>query len=507
MAEVVISIQVDRDGSLPVYRQIVSEIHNMLRNNKLQSGDRLPSMRDLANQLGVNRNTVALAYAELESKGLVQSRVGSGTFVGRFPGSLEESPPGPASDLAGSLERALSRRGRQGDDLIERISVRDEVSRINLSGSIPDCELFPAGEFGEVLSQVVADMGPAVLDYGSKEGYGPLRSWIASRLRSQGGIIDESELFILNGSQQGLDLASKLLLDDGDCVVIESPTYYNAIGVFRMYGVELIPVGMDGEGIRPDQLKEILSRRRVKLVYCMPTFQNPTGITMSRERRHEILAITARHGVPVLEDHFDAELRYEGQAEAPLKGFPGSDHVLHLGTFSKILFPGLRLGWLALPEVYQEPFRRIRACTDLSAGLLAQVAIHRFCEEGRLDSHLELVKRENKARLAVMLDEMEKQFPDGCTWTRPKGGMSLWVSMPRGVDAVEAWLDARRAGVNFAPGALFHVDGGGSNMFKLSFTREGKDRIAEGIKTLGAILRDRMQESKGVEQSSTNVLL
>ncbi len=504
-------ITIDRNSGTPIHVQIVESFSNLIQNKELKPGERLLSMRDLARSLGVNRNTVGLAYTELESIGLVQTRVGSGTYVieanqGRDVG--RSLPPGGAGRGGERLEHALSRRTRQGDALAERLSGGDgDTARIELGGLIPDRELFPAEEFRLVLSDVVKEMGPVILDYGSREGYRPLRRWLAERLSGMCGEVEEENLFIVNGSQQGLDLVAKLLLDEGDTVVVEGPTYHNAIGVFRLYGANLRPVPLDGNGMRADMLGDILEGERVKLIYCMPTFQNPTGVTMPLERREEIVAAAARHGVPVLEDNFGADLRYSGDEQCALRSLRGGENGLLLGTFSKILFPGLRLGWLVLPSAFREPFRTIRAYTDLSAGQLVQAAIHRFCEMGYLDDHLEKVRRENGARLGAMTSAMETHFPEGVSWTVPDGGMSLWVTLPRGIDSMELLMDARREGVNFAPGVLFHAGGGGRNEFRLSFTVEKEERIAAGIAALGELLRRRIATRRAGEWRESDVLL
>jgi len=401
----------------------------------------------------------------------------------------------------------LARRSAGPGDVIERLSLGDGRARIELTGSVPDRDLYPSEEFRRILSDVMREAGPALLDYGAWEGYLPLRRWLADRLAAQGAAISEEDLYIINGAQPGLDLAGKLLIDEGDRVVVESPTYYNAIGVFRLYGAELLPVPVDGEGMRADLLEETLAREKVKLVYCMPTFQNPTGLTMGRARRRAILEVARRHGVAVLEDSFASELRYGGKEEAPLRALPGGEDVLLLGTFSKMLFPGLRLGWLVAPPVLRAPIRRLRRCSDLAAGLLAQAAIHRFCESGLLEKHLLKVRRTNGRRLDALVRSMEAHFPEGVGWTRPEGGMSLWVTLPRRIDSIEVLLEARRRGVNFSPGRLFHVDGGGANTFKLSFTLEKEERIAEGVQIIGEIIGEKIAGRGARAQDAPSVII
>ncbi len=472
----------------------------------MKEGDRLPPVRTLAEGLGLNRNTVSLAYREMESIGLVQSSVGRGTFVRiRRPDGLAVS----AVKREGPMDwaRAVSRRSAGRGEVLERLAMGDGVGRIELTGAVADRDLFPVDEFREVLEEVVREMGASVLDYGSREGYLPLRKWLAERLTRQGTAVGANDVFILNGAQPGLDLVGKLLIDEGDAVAVESPTYYNAIGAFRLYGAELAGVPMDGEGLLPSALEETFARRPVKLLYCMPTFQNPTGVSMSRARREAVLDLARRRSVAILEDTFDADLRYRGKEEISLRGLPGGEDVLLLGTFSKILFPGLRLGWLVAPAPLHEAIGRIRRSTDLAAGLLAQAAIHRFCEKGLLDSHLERVRAVNRRRLRVLVESMAERFPPDVKWTEPDGGMSLWVTLPPRVDAVEVLLEARRLGVNFTPGPLFHADGGGGNAFRLSFTLEKEERIAEGVRVLGGLLEEKCRKRRSARDDAPSVFL
>jgi DNA-binding transcriptional MocR family regulator len=500
-------LRIRRSSDQPLYMQIVDGIRNHIQSNRLADGDRLPPIRDLAADLDVNRNTVSLAYSELERLGLVQSDVGRGTFVRHRRETGLESARGVGR--GGPLEwgRIVAGRSAGRGDVLERLSVGDGMDRIELTGGVADRDLFPAQAFREVLDEVVREMGPAVLDYGSREGYLPLRRWLAERLTHQGTPVSESDVFIVNGSQPGLDLIAKLLIEPGDAVAVESPTYYNAIGAFRLYGADLVGVPMDGEGLLPDALDEALARRPAKLLYCMPTFQNPTGVSMGGERRAAVLSVARARGAAVLEDTFDADLRYRGVEEVSLRGLPGGEDVLLLGTFSKILFPGLRLGWLVVPQALHAPIARIRRCTDLAAGLLAQAAIHRFCEKGLLDTHLERVRGAYRKRLRVLVESMTEHFPSGVRWTEPGGGMSLWVTLPPRVDAVEVLLEARRRGVNFTPGPLFQADGGGSNALRLSFTLEKEERIAEGVRILGEILHAKIAEPRGVPDDAPSVFL
>jgi 2-aminoadipate transaminase len=241
--------------------------------------------------------------------------------------------------------------------------------------------------------------------------------------------------------------------------------------------------------MRPDVLESVASRESIRLIYVMPSFQNPTGLTQSLERRKELLDVASRWGIPILEDHFDAELRFRGDPLPTLRQLDANDQVLLLGTFSKILFPGLRVGWLLLPEAIYPSLARLVRVTSLSVSVLTQEVLAEFCRRGHLDRHLERICPVYASRRRAILEAMKEFFPEEVTWTRPEdGGMTLWVTLPDGINAVSAALEARRRGVHVAPGPLFFIEGGHANL-ALSSTAEPEDRIREGIRILGDVLK------------------
>jgi len=365
---------------------------------------------------------------------------------------------------------------------------RGAANPIRFMGATADPSLFPTEEFRGVLDEVFRDLGASALDYGPPEGYGPLREWVAERLRGRGVDVDADCVLIVSGSQQGLDLLARLLVREGEAVFVEEPGYTNGFHLFQSTGARTVGIPLDGGGLRLDLLAARAERVPPRLLYVMPIFQNPTGLCLAEDRRVPLLELCARRRIPVIEDQFDADLFYEGGPPAPLKAADARGQVVLLGSFSKMLFPGLRLGWMAVPRALLAPLRELKQVSDFASGLFAQCAMHLFCRRGLLDQHLERVRGIYGGRLRAMLGAMEACFPPAASWTRPRGGLTLWVTLPPGVDALELLPAARREGVDLSPGALFYPNGGGAGEIRLSWIREPEERIRRGIEVLGSLL-------------------
>jgi DNA-binding transcriptional MocR family regulator len=495
-------IQLDRHAREPLYAQLAEAVRARILEGRWPENTKLPATRDLASALKLNRTTVVEAYRLLREEGWLRSGVGAGTFVrAKAPPPREAHPLGGGSfwgERLGELPRPLAERG----------PASFPEGTIRLTSPTADPEAFPIGEFFAALEEVFRREGSRCLDYGPSEGYGPLRELIARRLRGQGVDVDPSRVILVNGSQQGIDLLLRLLALRGRTLLVEEPTYPLVLRAARALDVSVRSVPMDGDGLRVDLLESILDTTRGGLLYTMPVFQNPTGVNLSPERRTALLALAADRGLPIVEDHFDAELDYRGDAPPPLLAEGGPAGVILLGTFSKILFPGLRIGWLVVPEVLVGPLSELKVCTDLSTGLLTQMAVHEFCARGGLDSHLVRIRERNRARLAAMLGALEKQMPAGVEWTRPNGGMACWLRLPKGIDSEVVAEEAGRRGVAVTPGPAFHVDGGGRDGMRLCFVREGEERIAEGIRKLAETIRDlsARRPARAIEGAAAPVL-
>ena len=499
-------LTIDQSSSMSVRDQLVARIAEAVKCGQMEEGFRLPPSRQLADELGLNRNTVAAAYAELRRLGLVRSRVGAGTFVGAAREKLgAEEPAVPSLPWERLLARRCYRRpGMGGAEL--GMGERFEGA-INFETAIPSPEFYPAQDFRDCLQRAWSREQKDLLSYGPAEGYPPLREYLAGRCRERGVEVRPENIVIVSGIQQGLDLVGKLLLEPDDLVLMGLPGYPNAYRSFQLFDATILPLPVDGQGVDTGSLSGIAGAERAKFLYVMSNHQNPTGATLPQQRRLELLRWSREAKVPVVEDDFNAGMMYHGDEPVPLRGMEGGEDVILLGTFSKVLFPGIRLGWMVLPDAVREKVGEIRGYTDLGTPVILQQAMLEFCRGGHLDRHLEMMQRVNGGRLDTLLDAMETHFPRRAVWTRPQGGMSVWVTLPEGTDVLRIHRESREAGVRFAPGVLFHPDRGGENAFRLTFIRESEERIVGGIATLGRIIRKnlRRRSAPAEERKSKDV--
>ncbi|HTJ79221.1 MAG TPA: PLP-dependent aminotransferase family protein [Rariglobus sp.] len=376
----------------------------------------------------------------------------------------------------------------------EILKVTGSPDVISFAGGLPAPELFPIAETARAAQSLLAEDGPASLQYDITEGYLPLRQWVCAHLDETVGLkVAPDQILITNGSQQGLDLLAKVFLDPGDIVLVENPAYLGALQAFQAY--QAVPVGLesDEQGLRPEALRAFLetSPRKPKLLYLIPNFQNPTGRTAHAARRAEIVAIAAHFGVPVVEDDPYGRLRFSGESVPALGTFPGACHWIYLGTSSKILTPGLRVAWLVAPdrEVY-EKLVAAKQAADLHTSAFTQRLVWRTVREpGLLNAHIATLCAVYGRRRDVMLDALKRHLPAGCTWTKPDGGLFLWATLPESIDTLELLKAAAREKVAFVPGAPFWVDSPVKNTMRLNFSNATEARIEEGMSRLGAVIR------------------
>jgi 2-aminoadipate transaminase len=372
-----------------------------------------------------------------------------------------------------------------------KLTARPEV--ISLAGGLPAPELFPVDEYRRAFEWVLETNGSVALQYSPSEGYAPLRELLAERLTSLGVPADPRYILVTNGSQQGLDLISKILLNPGDGICLENPSYMGAIQAFDSYEAEYIIVPMDDDGMRSDELEGILQRNKVKFIYALPNFQNPSGRTMSLDRRKILVETARRHGIPIVEDDPYGELRFEGEHLPSLRSF-WPDGVIYLGTFSKILAPGFRLGWMVTPPELYDDIVFAKQPADLHTSTASQMATYEVCKDGFVDRHVEQIKDLYRERRDVMLRALEAHFPPGCRWTKAQGGLFVWAELPPTIDTNELLVEALQENVAFVPGRSFHPDRSGHNTMRLNFSNVPPDRIEEGIARLGRAIKRRLAQ-------------
>ena len=389
-----------------------------------------------------------------------------------------------------TLHFASRMQDLRASDIREILKVTQQPDVISFAGGLPASELLPAVEMAEMARDLLLDDGVRALQYAPTEGLGPLREAIANRLRRRWDLQRSAdEVLVVSGSQQALDLTGKVFLDEGDAVLCESPTYLGAIGAFRAYRPRFVEVPTDDDGMVPTELEQRLgSLDRVKLIYVVPDFQNPSGRRWSVSRRRLLAEIAARFGVPVIEDAPYAELCYDGEPLPPVASMDETGLVVYLGTFSKILAPGLRLGWVAADNTILHRYVLAKQGADLHTSSLVQLLAARFMLDHDIEVHIAHLREVYRARRDAMLAALDEHFPPDVGFTRPAGGLFLWVELPEGMDArrlLEHALDER---VAFVPGECFFPGGGHENTLRLNFSAMPEDRITEGVSRLGRVL-------------------
>lgn len=376
----------------------------------------------------------------------------------------------------------------------ELLALAGKPEMYNFSSGFPAEELFPLRALEEVNRAILAHEGKQAVQYGSSAGYLPLREQIAARMRKVFRTDCTAEqIFITSGSQQGLSLLAQLFLNKDDVVLVESPTYLGAINAFRMSGPRFVEVPTDAQGIIPEALEEILrTTERVRMMYVIPEFQNPTGVTWTPERRKAVMEIVNRYDFPVLEDNPYGELRYDGETMPALKSMDTKGNVIFLGSFSKILMPGLRVGWIVAEPEIREKLNLLKQNVDLQCSSYAQRQVSYFMDMFDLDAHVETLKALYRKRRTLLYDSIQTYFPAGVTATYPEGGLFLWVTLPEGMDAKALAPKAAARKVAYVPGAPFYPNGGHGNHLRLNFSTMQEDRIVEGVRILGQLLHEEL---------------
>lgn len=373
---------------------------------------------------------------------------------------------------------------------ILKVAERPEI--ISFAGGLPAPELFPVKEIAQAYAEVFAEQGQAALQYSTTEGWRPLREWIARRMQKRGVTATADRLLITTGSQQGIDLAGKVFIEPGDAVVVENPCYLAALQVFNGQEATLIPIESDDEGMCVDRLEEALKRVRPKLIYTVSEFSNPKGTTLSYERRCELIELSARYRVPILEDNPYSELRYTGEQISPLAAMDREGLVIHISTFSKTISPGMRLGWLLASEEIFQNIVVAKQATDLHTSTIEQRAAARLLESFDYDGHVRHLCDAYGERCRAMRSAIERYFPAEAKWTRPDGGLFLWVELPENVSAESLFDEAIAERVAFVPGTSFFACDLKPNFMRLNFSNQKPEMIEEGIMRIANVLKRRM---------------
>jgi DNA-binding transcriptional MocR family regulator len=490
--EGIVDITIDKNSDEPIYRQLVRRIQAMIHSGALPEGFRLPPERRLAEALGINRSTVLNAYRELKALGLVDAHVGRGTAVLRPPAAPARHGAGVAVPWR-QLFRDSSARSR--DPIIaDLLAMTERRDLISFAIGLPAPELLPLEIVGELTAEILRDSGPAPLLHAPTEGYTPLRGTLARWLASRGIHAGPSEVLVVSGSQQGLDLLARVFLDPGDAVVIEEPSYIGALQAFRGAQARLLGVPVDGEGMRTDVLASVLEHHRPKFIYTLPTFQNPSGAVMSLERRRHLLELAARWGVPVVEDDPYSELRYDGDALPSLKALDEQDLVVYLSTFSKVLLPGLRVGYMVAPPVVLRQLVLTKQSADLHTNSFGQYLLERLVRDGHFADHIDRLKIAYRRRRDLMVSALDREEALSLEVPVPPGGFYIWCGIPDGVEQSALMAHAIARGVTFLPGRACFAAEPPANAVRLNFTHCAEEEITVGIERL----REAMHEAAAI---------
>ncbi|MCX7771851.1 MAG: PLP-dependent aminotransferase family protein [Clostridia bacterium] len=379
----------------------------------------------------------------------------------------------------------------RASEIRELLKVTEKPEIISFGGGLPAPELFPIQELYELTAELILKQGAKALQYSTTEGHTPLRQKIADRMDKIFGVsLSVKDILISCGSQQALDLIGKVFIDQGDDVFLESPSYLGAINAFRAYEPNFVEVATDDDGMLPEALEAALkSSKRPKLLYMVPDFQNPSGRTWSLERRKALVSLAERYGIVVVEDNPYGELRFEGSMLPSVKSLDKSGLVIYLGTFSKTLCPGMRIGWIAASAPIMEKLVLVKQGADLHTSTTSQMQIDLFLERYDLDSHIEVIRREYKKRRDTLLGAMERYFNTDISFTRPMGGLFTWAQLPEGMDSRLILAKAIEQNVAFVPGGSFFPCNPRHNTMRLNFSNMPEDRIVEGIERLSKVLR------------------
>ncbi|MGA3211725.1 MAG: PLP-dependent aminotransferase family protein [Terriglobales bacterium] len=387
----------------------------------------------------------------------------------------------------------------------ELLKLTEKPEVISFAGGLPAPEVFPIARIRECCARVLQESGPAALQYSATEGYKPLREWIAANLQRYGILAGPENVLITSGSQQALDLIAKLLINRGDRVLVEAPTYLGALQAFNVFGAEYVTVPIDDEGLCVDQLEGAL-RSSPKFMYILPNFQNPGGVTLSLQRREKLVQLADRYGVPLIEDDPYGQLRYEGEHLPPLVLLDRENNrrdngytlgnVIYLSTFSKTLAPGLRLGWMVAPEEVIAKLVQIKQGADLHTSTFNQVVAYEVVRDGFFDQHVRLIRNVYRERRDAMLAALQELFPAEVTWTHPHGGLFLWITLPEGMNCRDLFQDAIAEDVAFVPGDCFYAVGEaiGLRQLRLNFSYVKPERITEGIRRLSRAVKKQMDK-------------
>jgi len=484
-------LKIDRQSPEPLYKQITEEIKTLIDQGVIGTNMPLPSTRRLAKKMGINRSTVIRAYEELHALGYLKSTPGSYYKIQKRRREVEYNPE--RKSLI-DWEKYSNNQSREIYEIFLRYSPESPLhtkfkpNASNISELDLDPRVYPMDEFRRCVNQVLLENGSESLEYGTHKGYKPLRQTIAKRLRLHSIAVSEEEILITNGAQQAIDLIIRMFASPDRKVAVEAPTYANILPIIQFNGVKTQEIPMREDGMDLDYLEKVMGKEELSFIYTIPNFQNPTGITTSHQHRERLLNICLNHEVPLVEDGFEEDMKYYGKVPLPIKSIDERNIVIYLGTFSKALFPGLRIGWITADKRCIDRITAIKRFSDLSSGNLVQMVLHEFLKKGYYDLQIRRLHRIFRKRMQVALKTMEECFPRTVSWTRPSGGYTIWVKIPKKLTEIELHEFMSEYSVIVSPGSYYFPKKRSSGYFRISIAKSNEEEIKKGVARLGKAL-------------------
>ncbi|KXG76529.1 2-aminoadipate transaminase [Fervidicola ferrireducens] len=468
-----VSIHLDRGSDKPLYIQLYEGIVRLIEEKKLSPGEKLPTIRKLSSLLKVNTVTVVNAYRLLEREGYVVSRVGSGTYVRSAVKSINE--------------------GEMREDISEERSSVHQVP-YDFAGAFIPPEYFPVEDFKRAINKVLDRDGGYAFSYSESQGYLPFRHSLGKYLAKEYAIeVPVHLIHVVSGAQQGIDIISKALLDFGDVVFVESPTYPGAIDAFKSRGARIVEIPLTQDGPDMDELVARLRLKPPKIFYTMPNFQNPTGYSYSEQKKKELLALSRKYDFLIIEDDHMNDLYYE-ERPLPLKNLDAEGRVFYIKGFSKLFMPGLRLGFIVAPEPFSKKLQEVKYFSDITSSELAQRALDVMLKDGSFYDHADKMREIFRERWNIALKAMKKHFPAGVYWSKPSGGLFFWITLPDGCYSMNLYGKAIKNGILITPGDFFYPDRRPTTSFRLSIAQIPSEKLEEGIKLLAGCIAELLEE-------------
>ncbi len=488
-----ILLNIDKKVNQPLYQQVYEQIIEIIQKDIIQPGGKLPSTRLLAEKHGISRTSVARAYEELWLRGYTDSSQGSFTFVkSKFP----------STSVSGKSEECKVDWSKRLKDCCFQIK-EETINRPESSGTLNkdfidmgwfdiDERLIPLTEFKRSINNAINEFGQKVFMYADFQGFYPLREFIATRSNKHGMLVKADELIITNGSQNALELITRLLCKSNTSVIVEKPTYLNIMPLFRNLGVEVLEAEMEDDGINVSQVENLIRDKKPAFVYTMPNFQNPTGISMSQAKREKLLEVCLNYNIPIVEDGFEEEMKYMGKLPLSIKAIDKNNIVIYVSSFSKIFSTGLRVGWIAGHDSLIEKLVALKRYSDIASSSFVQAILYEFCNCGYFDNHIKKINRIYKRRMNLALQTLDDhiELPE-VSWTKPLGGYLIWFKLRNnGKSESELMKIIEKHGTNVNPGSRFEANEKNYLFFRLTISKMNEKELVNGIRRLSKALKE-----------------